>query len=494
MLSRFKGGIHPPGRKNPQRERPITPLSPCEILKVPLSQHIGACCVPTVKVGDAVKVGQVIGEVPEGKLGARVHSPVSGIVQGFETLPHQSGGFCQTVVIKNDGADEFDPSILRRGRDTDAMTPDEIVEAVRKAGIVGMGGAGFPTAVKITSCKGKEIGCCIANGAECEPYLCCDNRVMIEHSEKVVRGLLLLSRATGAKSTVIAIEKNKPEAIRTIKEAVVAEKCDITVVELPVKYPQGGEKQLIKAIMNKRVPSGKLPADVGAAIFNVSSCAAVYDACRYNMPLVTTTVTVAGSCIKSPENFEARIGTPFAELAAACGGFCENPAKVISGGPMTGAALSTLETPVTKTTTGIITFTAEEVKDDYNGACIRCGRCVEVCPMSLSPFLFAIYGEANNTDMLKRYHVLDCIECGSCAYVCTGGVPLLARIRAGKARVAIADAESKRKAAENPTEAPAEKPAKAKHKKEKIKKKKPDKARKTEQPEKPAETEKEAEK
>ena len=447
MLSRFRGGVHPPYNKRPQNEREIIPLAPGEVLRVPLSQHIGAPCVPVVNVGDEVRLGQVIGEVPEGKLGARIHASVSGKVTGFEMIPHQSGGFCKCVVIANDGKDLLDPSILREGRDTDAMTPEEICEAVRRAGIVGMGGAGFPTAVKISSCKGKTIDFCIANGAECEPYLSCDDRVMVEHPEKVVRGLQLLSRAVGAKNTVIAIEKNKPAAIKCIEAAAAASAGNITVVELPVKYPQGGEKQLIKAIMNKRVPSGRLPADVGAAIFNVSSCAAVYDACRHDMPLVTTTVTVAGSCIKSPENFEARVGTPFSVLAAACGGFCEDPAKVISGGPMTGAALSTLETPVTKTTTGLITFTADEVKGEYNGACIRCGKCVGVCPMGLSPFLFAAYGEVNNVDALKRYHVKDCIECGCCAFVCTGRVPLIARIRAGKSRVAIAEAEEKEKAA-----------------------------------------------
>jgi electron transport complex protein RnfC len=369
-------------------------------------------------------------------------------VAGFEMIPHQSGGFCKCVVIENDGRDLLDQSILREPRDVDSMTPEEICEAVRRAGIVGMGGAGFPTAVKISSCRGKTIDYCIANGAECEPYLSCDDRVMVERSEKVVGGVLLLSRAVGAKHTVIAIEKNKPNAIKCIEAAAAASPGGITVVQLPVKYPQGGEKQLIKAIMNKRVPGGKLPADVGAAIFNVSSCAASYDACRYDMPLVTTTVTVAGSCVKSPENFEARVGTPFSVLASACGGFCENPAKVISGGPMTGAALSTLETPVTKTTTGLITFTEAEVKGEYNGACIRCGKCVTVCPMNLSPLLFAAYGEVNNVDALRRYHVKDCIECGCCAYVCTGRVPLLARIRAGKARVAIAEQEEKEKAAQ----------------------------------------------
>ncbi|MBO4583854.1 MAG: electron transport complex subunit RsxC [Clostridia bacterium] len=446
-LSRFRGGVHPPYNKRPQNERAIVPLAPGDTLKVPLSQHIGAPCVPVVNVGDYVKLGQLIGEVPEGKLGARIHSPVSGTVTGFEMIPHQSGGFCKCAVIANDGRDELDPSIDREGRDVDAMTPDEITEAVRNAGIVGMGGAGFPTAVKISSCRGKTIEFCIANGAECEPYLSCDDRVMVEHSEDVVRGVVLLSRAVNARVTVIAIEKNKPAAIKCIEAAVASLGAKVTVVQLPVKYPQGGEKQLIKAIMNAKVPSGKLPADVGAAIFNVSSCAAVYNACRHNMPLVTTTVTVAGSCIKSPENFEARVGTPFAVLAAACGGFCEDPAKVISGGPMTGAALSTLETPVTKTTTGLITFTAEEVKGEYDGACIRCGKCVGVCPMGLSPFLFAAYGEVNNTAALTRYHVKDCIECGCCAYVCTGRVPLIARIRAGKARVAIAEAEAKEKAA-----------------------------------------------
>ena len=447
MLSRFRGGVHPPYRKRPQNERAIIPLAPGDVLRVPLSQHIGAPCVPVVNVGDEVRLGQVIGEVPEGKLGARVHAPVSGRIAGFEMIPHQSGGFCKCVVIENDGRDLLDSSILRSGRDVDEMTPDEICEAVRRAGIVGMGGAGFPTAVKISSCKGKTIEYCIANGAECEPFLSCDDRVMVERPERVLRGLLLLSRAVGARNTVIAIEKNKPAAIESIKEAIADSSLGVILVELPVKYPQGGEKQLIKAIMNKRVPSGKLPADVGAAIFNVSSCAACFDACRHDMPLITTTVTVAGSCIKSPENFEARIGTPFEVLAAACGGFSEDPAKIISGGPMTGAALSTLDTPVTKTTTGLITFTEEEVKGEYNGACIRCGKCVGVCPMGLSPFLFAAYGEVNNTDALKRYHVKDCIECGCCSYVCTGKVPLIARIRAGKARVAIAEAEEKEKAA-----------------------------------------------
>ena len=447
MLNRFRGGVHPPYNKRPQNERAIIPLAPGETLKVPLSQHIGAPCVPVVSVGDEVRLGQVIGEVPEGSLGARVHAPVSGKVTGFEMIPHQSGGFCKCVVIANDGKDLPDPSILREGRDVDAMTPDEICEAVRRAGVVGMGGAGFPTAVKISSCRGKNIDFCIANGAECEPYLSCDDRVMVERPEKVIGGLLLLSRAVGARRTVIAIEKNKPAAIKLIEAAAAASPGNITVVQLPVKYPQGGEKQLIKAIMNRRVPGGKLPADIGAAIFNVSSCAAVYDACRYAMPLITTTVTVAGSCIKSPENFEARVGTPFSVLAAACGGFCEDPAKVISGGPMTGAALSTLETPVTKTTTGLITFTEAEVRGEYNGVCIRCGKCVTVCPMGLSPLLLAAYGEVNNTDALRRFHVKDCIECGCCAYVCTGRVPLIARIRAGKSRVAIAEQEEKEKAA-----------------------------------------------
>ena len=447
MVKRFIGGIHPPYNKSPQNGRAIIPLAPGAVLKVPLSQHIGAPCVPTVKAGDRVLLGQVIGEVPEGKLGALIHAPVSGTVTGFEMLPHQSGGFCNCVVIENDGKDESVPTILSEPRDTSEMTADEIAEAVRLAGIVGMGGAGFPTAVKISSCRGKTIEYCIANGAECEPYLSCDDRVMVEHSEKVVRGLALLARATNARKAVIAIEKNKPNAIKCINKAIAEEGAKITVVELPVKYPQGGEKQLIKAIMNKRVPGGKLPADVGAAIFNVSSCAACYDACAYNMPLITTTVTVAGSCIKSPENFESRVGTPFAVLAAACGGFCEDPAKIISGGPMTGAALSTLETAVTKTTTGLITFTENEVKGEYNGACIRCGKCVSVCPMGLSPFIFALYGEVNNTDALERYHIRDCIECGCCSFVCTGRVPLTARIRAGKARVNIAAAAAKEKAA-----------------------------------------------
>jgi len=448
MLRRFKGGIHPPYNKKPQEGRGIIPISAGQRLVISLSQHIGSPCEPVVKVGDRVKLGQLIADVPEGKLGAKIHSPVSGKVASIEMLPSQQGGFCNSVVIENDGTDTPDPSILSKGRDTEDMTADEICEAVANAGVVGMGGAGFPTAVKIASCKGKIIEYCIANGAECEPYLCCDNRVMIERSEKVIKGLLLLSRAVNARKTVIAIEKNKPAAIAAIKEAVSALGAKVTVIELPTKYPQGGEKQIIKTVMNKKIAGGKLPTDVGAAIFNVSSCQAVYDACAYNMPLITTTVTVAGSCVRSPENFEARIGTPFAVLAESVGGFCQEPAKVISGGPMTGAAISTLDIPVTKTTTGMITFTEQEVKGEYNGSCIRCGKCVSVCPMSLSPFMLAAYSENGMTDALKKYKVTDCIECGCCGYVCTGGVPLIARIRSGKAAVAIAAAEAKKKEGE----------------------------------------------
>lgn len=450
MLRRFKGGIHPPYNKHPQENRAIIPISAGRTLVISLSQHVGAPCVPTVKVGDSVRLGRLIGEVPEGKLGAKLHSPVSGKVVAIETLPSQQGGFCESIVIENDGKDTYDESILKEGRDVSELTPDEIVECVRSAGIVGMGGAGFPTAAKLDSCKGKIIEYCIANGAECEPYLCCDNRVMIERSESVVLGVILLSKAIGARKTVIAIEKNKPTAIKTMKETVSRLGAKVSVVELPAKYPQGGEKQLIKTIMNKKIGSGKLPTDVGVAVFNVSSCQAVYDACKYNMPLITTTVTVAGSCVRSPENFEARIGTPFSVLAEAVGGFCEEPAKVISGGPMTGAAISTLDIPVTKTTTGMITFTEQEVKGEYNGSCIRCGKCVSVCPMSLSPFMIAAYGEANDLEALVKLKTGDCIECGCCAYVCTGCVPLLARIRAAKARINIAAAEEKAKAAKKP--------------------------------------------
>lgn len=446
MLSKFRGGVHPPQNKTPQCNRAIIPLDPGQILRVPFSQHIGAPSIPIVKVGDRVKTGQLIGEIPEGKLGAKVHAPVSGTVTSFEMVPHQSGGFCLSALIESDGQDEFDPSIIKEGRDIDNLTPDEIVDIVENAGIVGMGGAGFPTAVKIKSCRGKTIEYCIANGAECEPYLCCDNRVMIERTEKVIKGLMLLSKAVNARKTVIAIERNKPEAIRMIKEAAAAYGGKVMVVDMPVRYPQGGEKQLIKAIMGKKVPSGKLPADVGAAIFNVSSCQAVYDACRYNMPLISSTVTVAGSCVKSPENFEVRVGTPFSVLVEAAGGFCEDPAKIISGGPMTGAALSTLDTAVTKTTTGMITFTEAEVKGEYNGNCIRCGKCVDVCPMGLSPFMFAIYSENRKAEELEKYHIRDCIECGCCSYVCTGHVPLTARIRAAKSYVNIAATEAKIKA------------------------------------------------
>ena len=446
MFRRFLGGVHPPQNKKPQSERSIIPVSPSSVLKVPLSQHIGAPSYPVVTVGDTVTVGQLIGEIPDGKLGAKVHSPVSGKVVSIEMLPHQSGGFSRSIVIENDGLDTFSSEINRKGRDVSDMTPDEITEAVRNAGIVGMGGAGFPTAVKIDSCHGKRINWCIANGCECEPYLCCDNRVMIEHTQKVLEGLLLLSRAVGAKKTAIAIENNKQQAIKLMRKAVADMNADILVCELPTKYPQGGEKQLVYSVTKKHIPSGKLPADVGAAVFNVSSCAAVYEACKYNMPLITSTVTVAGSCIRSPENFEVRVGTPFSVLKEKCGGFCEEPKKIISGGPMTGAAISSLEnTAVTKTTTGMITFTEAETDMEYNGECIRCGSCTRACPMGLTPNSLAIYSANERVDMLRKLCITDCIECGCCAYSCPAGVPLLALLRAGKSRVAIDNAEKKSK-------------------------------------------------
>jgi electron transport complex protein RnfC len=438
MLKTFrKGGIHPPENKiSAGAAIEILPL-PGSVV-VPLSQHIGAPAVAEVAKGDKVVVGQVIAKAG-GFVSAPVHSPVSGEVQAIEAVPNGSGVKGMAVTIAVEG-DEWLPEIDR----TEALkvgcnlSREEIVAKIAAAGIVGMGGATFPTSVKLSPPAGKVAEFLIINGVECEPYLTSDHRVMVERGAEVLVGTGLLARALGVSKVAVGIEANKPDAIRAMGEAtqrLAGEWPGIEVVPLKVQYPQGGEKQLIAAVTGREVPSCALPIDVGCVVQNVGTALAVYEAVQKNKPLIERVVTVTGKGLARPSNFLARIGTPVSTLIEAAGGMPDGAGKVIGGGPMMGRAMSNVSAPVTKGTSGILVMSGREAARCTETDCIKCGRCVTVCPMGLEPYMLTRYVQKQLWAEAEAGVVVDCIECGSCAYTCPARVPLLDWIRLGKAEV-----------------------------------------------------------
>ena len=434
MLKSFRiGGVHPPENKlSKAAEIEKFPLP--EVVTIPLSQHIGAPAMAIVAKGDKVKVGQLIASAA-GFVSSNIHAPISGSVTAVDTILDTGGIRRPAITIKREG-DEWDESVdLDPTLNAECnLSSAEIIEKIAKAGIVGMGGATFPTQVKLSVPKGKTAEFLIINGVECEPYLTADHRVMLERGEEVLVGVRILAKALNVQKAYIGIENNKPDAIAHLSDLAAAYP-EIEIVPLKVKYPQGGEKQLIAAITGREVPSGGLPIDVGAVVQNVGTALAVYEAVQKNKPLVERVVTVTGKGVAKPGNFLVRLGTPIRSLIEHCGGVTEDTGKVIAGGPMMGRAMVNQDAPVTKGTSGILLMRKAEAARNTPDVCIKCAKCVSACPMGLEPYMLSKLSKRGMFAELEGYHVTDCIECGSCSFTCPASLPLLDYIRLGKAEV-----------------------------------------------------------
>ena len=414
-------GIHPPQLKLTAKIHTSKAEIPDKLI-VPLQQHIGCTASPIVKAGDYVKKYQKIGAI-SGNVCANIHAPTSGRVVEVAPKQHPLGKDILSVVIEPDKRDDC---ISLKTKDPKGLSRDELIRIVKEAGIVGLGGAMFPTHLKLSS--NKPIDTVILNGAECEPCITSDHRVMVEHPEKVVRGLKILMRCVGAKKAYIAIEDNKRDAAETMAREVKDER-NIDVVILKTSYPQGAEKIIVANVVGRVVPSGLFPVDVGVLVNNVSTAKAVYDAVYEGKPLVERIVTITGDVV-DPKNLVVKIGTPIVELVKQCGGYLKTPKKIIMGGPMMGIALPTDNVPVVKGTTSVVVQSNPEKNEKE--ACIRCGKCIEVCPMNLSPRTIAFYSEKGMFDKAANYYPMDCFECGACAYVCPAKIPLVSLIRKAK--------------------------------------------------------------
>lgn len=428
----FERGIHPKYRKELAAGKSITQANLPQRIVIPVSQHIGAPAKPEVNIGDEVKRGQVIGSTT-GFVSSPVHSSISGKVTAIADFPTSVGKMVQSIVIESDGKDQA--ISLKEHPDYMNLSADEIKAVIKDAGIVGMGGAAFPTNVKLSPPKEKTIDAVIINGAECEPYLTADHRLMVEHPTEVVEGLKIIMKSLGVIEGHIGIEENKPDAIKAMESAISGE-SNIKVWPLEIKYPQGAEKMLIKAVKGREVPSKGLPMDVGVVVQNVGTALAVYEAVRFGKPLLERVVTVTGNGIREPKNMMVRIGTLMSDVIEQCGGLVDGAVKVISGGPMMGFAQWTLDVPVVKGTSGILVLAEDEyVSSDQYSACIRCGSCIDVCPMGLNPSILSIYSEKGFYEDAKANNLFDCFECGSCAYVCPAKRPMVQFIRLAKSQV-----------------------------------------------------------
>ena len=438
MKRLFFGGIHP--KYNKEMSTGITDfqiVTPKQVV-IPMVQHIGAPCQPLVQVGDRVLRGTKIGD-GDG-LCVPVHASVAGKVVAVEPQPHPNGKMVMSVVIENDFTDEA-VKVTPCADPLNTLSDDDILHIIREAGLVGMGGAAFPGNVKAMSAMG-HIEYLIANACECEPYITSDDSLLRTTPEQVLKGMQILQKVLKPDHVVLAVEDNKQEAIR-ILNGLVQDYPGIEVRVLPTLYPQGSEKQLIQAVAGRQVPSGKLPVSVGCAVFNVASFAAIFRAVYWGVPLTQRIVTVSGETVNHPQNFLVRLGTPFVDLIQAAGGLTDATERVVSGGPMMGVAQSDLSVPVVKATNAILCLPHDENGAAENPVCLRCGKCVSVCPMGLQPLYMYRYAMCEQQEELERLHLMDCMECGSCAYTCPGKLPLVEQFRKGKAMLRKAKEEKK---------------------------------------------------
>lgn len=428
-LSTFsKGGVHPLDRKDATNKKEIVRLPIPENIIIPFSQHLGVPAKPLVKKGDEIRTGQKIGEAV-GFISADIHSSVTGKVTEIKEIFLPNGMKTLAAFI---AVTENDQVFEENRKDWESMTREELIARVKDLGIVGMGGATFPANVKFSIPKGKKAEFLVINGVECEPYLTSDHRIMLEKGEELLQGALIIAKMVDADNVIIGIEKNKPDAMEHLEKIIREKDYPIEIQPLRLKYPQGDEKQLLKATIGREVPSGALPIDIGAVVSNVGTTFAVYEGIVFDKPLMERVVTVSGDAIKQPGNFLVTIGTPLKNLIEACGGFSETPAKMVAGGPMMGFAFYDLETPVIKGTSGVLALTQRESRIDTTTSCISCGRCVQACPMGLQPTkIFKYINKADYTAAVEL-GLNDCKECGCCAYICPAKIPLVQGMRLGK--------------------------------------------------------------
>jgi electron transport complex protein RnfC len=424
MLQAFAGGVHPPERKVTESCAIEVMPSPPRVY-IPFSQHAGKPAKPMVEVGAHVLIGTKIAE-SEGFISASLHSSIAGKVIALSDWPHPVLGSSPCCVIESDNSDEWEPE-MKKSYEYESLTVEELIQHIKDAGIVGLGGAAFPTHVKLSPPPEKKIDHLIINGCECEPMLTADHRIMLEYPEGIVEGARIFQRILGARNLLFGVEDNKMDAAKLLKEQ------GVEVRLLKTKYPQGAEKQLIKALLDREVPRGGLPMDVGCVVQNVGTCYAAYQAVKFRKPLIDRVVTVTGDCVKERKNVLVRIGTPALDVINFCGGYTEQPRKMLFGGPMMGIAQHSESVPVIKGTSGIIVLREPHV--DEEGPCVRCSRCIDVCPMGLMPTELYKFVKGKNFDRTKEFGVLDCIECGCCAYGCPAAIPLVHYLKFGKNEV-----------------------------------------------------------
>jgi len=428
----FKSGVNVAHSKELSEKKSVEIAKEPNIVYIPLHQHIGAPCEPIVNVGDRVKVGQKIGD-SQAFVSAPVHSSVAGVVKSITTITTPTGVNSKCIIIESDGSNEIDESVKPKGG-LDSLTSKEIIAIIKEAGITGMGGAGFPTHVKLSPPPEKKIDTVIINGAECEPFLTADYRVMLETPEKVVFGLKAIMKALNVEQGFIGIENNKMEAVHSLKSVIMKED-NIKLVTLKAKYPQGDEKRLINAITGRIVPSGGLPMDVGTVVNNAGTAKAIAEAILEGKPLYERIVTVTGHGINEPKNLVVKMGTKFEDVIEQCGGLKDNVGKIVMGGPMMGLAQFSTEVPIIKGSSGILVLTEKETMAEKVSPCIKCGKCLDVCPVYLQPLYISAYALIDDYGNAERYGALDCVECGACSFICPAKRPLVESIRHSKREI-----------------------------------------------------------